>query len=240
MPLTDKDREDARDVLKRGWLTIEQVTSTREAVGRTGMNFREAALAKGFLNPSQAEQLEKSASPGIVVRSGKPSTFYPVLLMTTLSMIIAGGIYLYAWYEARQAQHERETRNERREGDRKAQTSAYRLTIEFQRGREERRLHLVERARKAFAGAGTLRKKNPEAFEIEIRKTIGWYNQAIHISPDAGILDERARAHELWGAWPEAIADLERSAKLNPDAADEYGKRITALKLRLPAGDRKP
>ncbi len=239
MGLSEKDRDDARDVLKRGWLSIDQVTSIKDAIEKTGMSFREAATAKGLLSTSQVEQIGHPTKRLVKPEPAKTSSLYPFLLLTSISMIIAGGIYLYTWVDRRERLQAQETRNQRREADTLAQTSASRMAADFRRKKEEQRNRLAEEAREEIKKGEDLLKKSPKAVENpHFKKAANLYSQALGIFEDGKLLGERAHTYELWGAIPEAIADLEKATTLSPEKEEAFRKQIRILQEKLPKGSR--
>ena len=238
MPLTDKDREIAREVLSRRWLTIDQVTAVKEAVEKTGMSFQEAAQAKGFLSPARVSQIGQK--PAAKTLAAKPSSFYPFLLLTTISMILAGGVYLYAWYEKRENRRETAVRDQRREADRSVQASTNQIKNNFRMEKEQRREKFAKRARASLEKAGGLREKHQKVLvDGLIENAIELYTRALLIFLDPKLLEERANAYQLRGSFPEAIADLHHAARISPKKADYYRKRATVIEKKLPPGIRK-
>ncbi len=240
MALSEKDRDDAREVLKRGWLSIDQVTLVKEAMEKTGMGFREAVGAKGFLSASQVEQLGQPTRPRLKPEPEATSSLYPFLLLTSISMIIAGGIYLYTWVDRRDRLQEKETRDQRREADSLAQTSASRMAATYRKKKEIQRNRLAGEAREEINKAKAFQAKDPNVLENpHYRKAATLYTQALEIFPDALLLEERANAYEMWGAIPEAISDITRAASLAPEKAEYYQERRKNLEKKLPLGTRK-
>ncbi len=240
MALSEKDRNDAREVLKRGWLSIDQVTSVKEAMEKTGMSFREAVGAKSLLTSSQVDQLGQPTRRIPTPEPEATSSLYPFLLLTSISMIIAGGIYLYTWVDRRDRLQENATRDQRREADSLAQTSASRIAEAYQKKRAIQRNRLADKAREEINQAKAFQATDPDAPENpHYRKAATLYTQALEIFPDALLLEERANAYEMWGAIPEAISDLTKAASLVPEKAGYYQERMKNLEKKLPEGPRK-
>ena len=239
MTLSEKDRNEAREVLTRKWLTIDQVTIVKEAMEKTGMSFREAVLAKGILTPSQLQQLGRRPPPKETQK--KTSSLYPILLLTTVSMIIGGGIYLYTWYDSREKTQRRETRDQRRKAILLGQKSANRTAGTLRREKIDRRMYFTGQARKALVEAKNLQKIDPKArVQAPMEVAIKNYTRALLIIEDTKLLEERAQAYEFWGAIPQAIADLEQAAIISPKKTDHYRDRISTLRQKLPGKIRKP
>lgn len=231
--MTEDDRRHAREVLERKWLTIEEVTTVREAVEKTGVPFLEAARAKGLLTVDRVREMTQPPAPPPPPKAAprRMPPLYAGILIVAALILIGSDIYFRVKDSAADRRLQQEEARIRQQADQEAILQAEKVRAEA--AREER-----EKANRIRAEANALRvyardklRENPHSpVEQDLKEATNLYSLYLAIFPDdVDVLIQRAEVHELRRAREDAVKDLQRARDLDPTRAKELDAKILEL-----------
>ncbi len=214
--MTPEDRDFARTCVERGWLTIDQVEEIKRVVEERKMPFRDVAVSFGVVR-------EKSPPPS-------PPTIGCVLL-GTLALFVAGSMVTLAIgireSRAREVENARDRAEREGPGRGPGHGSDTVLRIEA-----ERRLrHARESLRYVEDSLRTL----PQAERVtRLEESLAGFDAYLAFAPDAAaVYCDRARARDVLGRLPDALADYEKAMVLDPQFTRTVAPRVRELRRVL-------
>lgn len=239
--MTEDDRRHAREVLERKWLSIEEVTSVREAVEKTGMPFLEAARAKGLLTTDRVRELTQPAAiatappppPAPKRPARKPGIpiLYATIMILAAAVIIGSDIY----FRIQDRKHDRLLQQQEAEMRQKADQEAALQQERIRAAAVKEERDKADRVRREgyalLLHIREVRRQNPrEDLRVDLKEATTLYSLYLTVFPnDVEALVERAEIHGYRGAREDAVQDLRRAKELDPARANELDAKIQEL-----------
>jgi len=215
--MTPDDKEFARTCLEKKWLTIEQVEEIRRTSEEKKIAFREVAVAYGVVRE------RPGADPSAPV--------WPYALAGTLAVFAVGAIISAVATLAAMSRDEIDNAKARaamKEPPRDPSAGA--ATAE-----QSRAELLLRHARESIRFVELNGSSIPEHERLtRLEEALVGVERYLAVHPEsATVLCDRARARDLLGRLPDALADYERAMQMEPQLARDIGPRVRLIRETL-------
>jgi hypothetical protein len=222
--MTPEDKEFARTCLEKKWLSIEQVEEIRRTSEEKKLAFREVAVAYGVVRE------KPGADPSAPV--------WPYVIAGTLAVFAVGAILSAVATIAAMSRDEIENAKARAAMEAKEpphDPSAGAATAEQSRAELQ-----LRHAREAIRFVELNGRSIPEGERVtRLEEALMGVERYLAIHPEsATVLCDRARARDLLGRLPDALADYERAMQMEPQLARDIAPRVRLIRETLGKSDR--